>query len=80
MCSAKCWKPLECPTCGNDVPPRGRSVALEANPPQCCMDGQYDRANYRHLWDEHDSTRHFSDPVGWAEHCEACDRDPKCLP
>jgi hypothetical protein len=29
----------------------------------------------RHLWDEHDSTRHYTDPEGWAAHeasCETC--------
>jgi hypothetical protein len=65
QCSVSCWTPYECSTCGNDVPPRGRSVSLEANPPQCCLDAQYAQANQRHWWNREEwieTLRH--DPRG----------------
>lgn len=73
-CTPACWTPVPCPTCGSDLPPRGRSVGMEANPPQCCMEARYGPANTMHLWSEHDDTRHYTDPKGWAEHVRGCAR------
>ena len=49
-CSAACAAAVPCPVCGDDLPPRGRSVAMEANLSQCCEEHRYDKANTRHLW------------------------------
>jgi hypothetical protein len=72
-CSAVCWTPVPCPDCGNALPPRGRSVAMATTPPTCCMEYRDTIGNRRHLWDEHDSTRHYTDPDGWAAHVAACE-------
>jgi hypothetical protein len=45
---------------------------MEANPPQCCEEAQYSRANIRHLWSIHDEVRSYTDPTGWAEHVAGC--------
>lgn len=74
-CSEACWTAVKCPTCGNYLNPRGRSVPLEATESNCCAEAKYSPINKRHLWDEHDSTRHYTDPVGWEAHeanCEHC--------
>ena len=39
-----------CPICGDDLPPRGRDVAMEVNLSPCCEEHRYDKANTRHLW------------------------------
>jgi hypothetical protein len=78
-CTPACWTPVPCPTCGQDLDPRGRSVALEANPPQCCEDARYSTVNTRHLWSEHDEVRSITDPEGWAAHvadCVDCQDEP----
>lgn len=49
-CTPACAKPVPCPVCGANLPPRGRSVAPEAIPSQCCMEHRYDATNTRHLW------------------------------
>jgi hypothetical protein len=50
-CTEACWKPVLCPACGNWLPPRGRSVPLEANIPVCCDEARMDAGlNPRHLW------------------------------
>lgn len=72
-CTPKCWTPVPCPVCGNSLPPRGRSVAMAMNPPQCCMEQQNTAINTRHMWSEHDSDRHYFDPEGWAEHVQDCE-------
>ncbi len=74
-CGPRCWMPVRCPSCGNRLPPRGRSSPLEMSPDSCCAEAQNTQANTRHLWSEHDSTRHYTDPEGWAAHvrdCEEC--------
>lgn len=71
-CTAECWTPAPCPTCGRDMYPRGRSVPLPAYQPDCCEVVRYTRANPRHLWDEHDETRQIFDPEGWAAHVKTC--------
>lgn len=72
MTTAACWTPVPCQTCGQDLDPRGRSVALEANRPQCCGAARYSKANVRHLWSEHDEVRSITDPAGWAAHVKDC--------
>lgn len=74
ICTPACWTPVTCPTCGNTLPPAGRSVPLEMHLSDCCLEMQSNGFNKRHLWDEHDSTRHYIDPDGWAEHVAACAR------
>lgn len=67
------WTRVHCPDCGNPLPPRGRSLPLEMIPPDCCERYRSDpNVNTRTLWDEHDSTRHYTDPDGWAEHERTC--------
>lgn len=74
-CSERCWTAIRCPECGNTLGPRGRSLPLEMLAGACCEDARMDPAvNPQHLWDEHDSTRHYVDPEGWAAHCETCDQ------
>ena len=74
-CSPECWTAATCPACGGDLPPRGRSVPLEMNIPTCCDDSRIDPlVNRRHLWSEHDDTRWYTDPDGWAAHVAECDR------
>lgn len=41
----------------------------------CCHERQHSSMNTRHLWNEHDSDRHYADPEGWKQHvatCEVC--------
>lgn len=38
----------------------------------CCHENQHSEINKRHLWDEHDSDRHYIDPEGWKEHVATC--------
>jgi len=73
-CTDECWAPVPCPSCGNELPPRGRSVPMEYNMPQCCENNRYMPGNRRHLWSEHDDCRHYSDAAGWAAHVAACQR------
>ena len=73
ICTERCWTPVPCPTCGSPLPPRGRSVPLEMNPADCCEEARTGPLNVRHLWSEHDSTRHYTDPEGWAEHVKNCE-------
>jgi hypothetical protein len=49
-CTAECARPVPCPRCGNDLPPRGRSVPMEMNLPTCCGEAQYTAINTRHIW------------------------------
>lgn len=57
-CNPACWTAVRCPTCGNDLPPRGRSVPPEWGIPSCCDEARMDsRVNPRHLWSETDDTR-----------------------
>ena len=51
-CTPACWTTVPCPVCGNDLPPRGRSVPLAMNLPTCCEEHRYDGANKRHWWNE----------------------------
>lgn len=52
--------------------PRGRSAPLEMF--QCCDNYADPRINPRHLWSEHDDTRSYVDPDGWAAHVAQCDQ------
>jgi len=75
-CTAECWTRVECPDCGNLMAPRGRSAPMEMYQGRCCEEyGGDSRSNPCHLWDEHDSTRHYTDPEGWAAHVASC---PDC--
>jgi hypothetical protein len=72
-CTEECWTPSLCEH-GREMTPRGRSVAIEAYVVcECYRDINLNPV--RHLWHEHDSTRHYIDPEGWAAHeatCEQC--------
>ena len=75
ICEANCWTAALCPTCGNDLPPRGRSVAPERGITDCCDEARMAVSNRRHLWNEHDEVREITDPDGWLDHirrCETC--------
>lgn len=73
-CSVKCWTPIECPSCNRELTPRGRSRPLEmGGESECCEQARIDGGvNPRHLWDEHDSTRYYTDPEGWDAHVKQC--------
>ncbi len=32
-CDARCWTPVRCPTCGNDLPPRDMARVFSGDPP-----------------------------------------------
>jgi hypothetical protein len=49
-CTPVCAEPVKCPVCGNDLPPRGRSVPLAMPIPACCDKARRTKANTRHLW------------------------------
>ena len=72
-CTADCWTPVPCPEHGDRMTPFGRSAGLDEH--QCCENYSKPDINRRHLWDEHDSTRWYTDPQGWQEHETTC---PKC--
>lgn len=69
-CTEECWTPKPCPDHGDSMYPFGRSVGVEAW--ECCENRMDSSINPRHLWGIHDSTRHYTDPVGWAEHEASC--------
>lgn len=68
-CTDKCWTPIPCPDHGDRMKPFGRDAGHDW---PCCENYSKSAVNPRHLWDEHDSTRHYHDPAGWAEHEAAC--------
>lgn len=73
ICTPACWTPVRCPEHGDDMPPFGRSAPIEY--PHCCDRYADSALNRRHLWNEHDSTRIYTDPEGWRQHvagCSAC--------
>ena len=72
-CSEKCWTPVACPDHGDAMNPFGRS----SEGWDCCERRMESAVNPRHLWDEHDSSRWYTDPLGWAEHESGCQ---KCSP
>ena len=74
-CSEKCWTPVLCPEHGDRMPPFGRLVSEESH--VCCNSYGTSLVNSRHLWDEHDSSRYYTDPTGWSEHENNC---AKCNP
>lgn len=74
-CTEPCWTPKPCPDHGDQMTPFGRSAGEYAH--HCCDNYSRPDINPRHLWHEHDSTRHYTDPAGWAEHEAAC---PQCSP
>ena len=69
-CTEKCWTPVPCPDHGDLMQPFGRSAGLGAY--KCCDNCRRSEINPRHLWNEHDSTRWYTDPDGWAEHEASC--------
>ena len=75
-CTEKCWTPVACPDHGGRMYPFGRSAGIEAY--HCCDNYADSKVNPRHLWDEHDSTRWYTDPEGWNAHeatCKQCRGD-----
>jgi len=78
-CTEKCWTPVPCPQCGRSMPPSGRSAPLGSQC-LCSEEFQHSKINTRHLWNQHDSTRVFTDELGWAAHitdCKDCFEDYK---
>lgn len=69
-CTEVCWTPVRCPVHDHEMKPLGRSSALEEY--ICCERYSSAELNPRHLWSEHDSTRHYTDPEGWAAHEATC--------
>lgn len=71
-CTAECWESKDCPKCGREMNPRGRSVPYE----MACTDNECPARdhtiNKRHLWSEHDSDRACGDKPGWDEHVANC--------
>lgn len=61
-CTPPCWTPVDCPTCGGEVPPRGRSVEDVGD---CCEIARYSPEHRRHLWHENDDARAYAD-AAWA--------------
>jgi len=56
QCVPACWTVATCPTCGNQLPPYGRSVPLEMVIPACCDEARINPAvNPRHLWNEEEA-------------------------
>ncbi len=50
-CTEACWTPVRCPVCGNDLPPRGRSMSPEMGITDCCDEARMNaKLNPRHLW------------------------------
>lgn len=82
-CTPACWTPVPCPRCGNELPPRGRSMPPEMGIMDCCDEARMDPAvNPRHLWseDEHEAP---DDPCAVCgdeaeADCAICER-PLCL-
>jgi hypothetical protein len=72
-CTEKCWEPKDCPTHHQPMHPFGRSAPLGFY--DCCENYGKSNINRRHLWDEHDSDRSFTDPAGWILHALGCDRE-----
>ena len=72
-CAPYCWTPKSCPDHGDYMPPFGRSAPTEMY--VCCDNYARSDINPRHLWDEHDSTRWYTDPVGWNSHADQCERE-----
>lgn len=73
VCTERCWTPKPCPDHGDDMNPFGRSAGDYAH--YCCENYAKSEINPRHLWNEHDSTRWYTDPVGWTLHTQLCVRD-----
>jgi hypothetical protein len=74
LCDLRCWQPSTCLTCHRQKAPKGRSLPL-ATAGAYCDDGCPGHLpNPRHLWDEHDDARNYTDPGGWANHVANCDR------
>lgn len=69
-CSPACWTPVRCPVHGGELTPFGRSAPLGY--PRCCDRYSDSSINPRHLWDEHDDARSYTDPEGWARHVASC--------
>lgn len=56
ICVPSCWTPVPCPTCGKDLPPRGRAVPIEHFLAECCDEARMCAVeNPRHLWDEEEA-------------------------
>ncbi len=76
-CMPNCWEPVYCRVCGRPYSPIGRAVATEAASGYCDPHDPCDPSDKRwkpHLWSQHDSTRHYADPEGWAAHEASCDQ------
>ena len=70
ICTEKCWTAVACPDHGDRMYPFGRSAGDYAY--YCCDNHMLPRVNPRHLWNEHDSTRWYTDPEGWNTHEASC--------
>ena len=69
-CTPACWQEQRCEVCRRPIPPSGRSVALESVAGYCSSEdcSGHPIRNPRHLWDEHDSVRRYTDSTGWELH------------
>lgn len=73
-CGPNCWRSVDCTLCGMRKQPIGRSMPMETAGSYCDEEcPAYRKDPYPpHLFSEHDSTRHYSDPKGWAAHEASC--------
>ncbi len=71
-CTEQCWTPVKCPAHSHEMTPLGRSAPLEMY--QCSYNYTRSQVNPRHLWNEHDSTRWYSDPAGRDDHLRVCEQ------
>ena len=70
LCTEECWTQQTCPTCGNNVPPRGRSTPLELGLPlSCCEPLQHSDWNKCHAWSE----QHAREEWAWLRSIKAGD-------
>ena len=74
-CSPSCWTSVTCTVCGKPKAPRGRSVPLDSYYCDRECRGYDQDPPPPPLWSEHDSTRVYTDPMGWEEHLAHC---PRC--
>lgn len=77
-CGPRCWTPIYCTVHHRRFQPVGRSVPLEASDLYCdpfhpCDGISCDSTTRVHLWDEHDSNRSYTDPLGWLNHVKNCE-------
>lgn len=73
-CYEACWAEEVCAVCHRVKVPVGRDLPMAAGGGYCDGDCRGYGWPKRHLWDEHDKARHYTDPDGWAAHEASCAR------